>query len=118
MDISNVKFYDSGYDINNDETNIAILPNGEVFKVDAWGVWIKMFPIPSPSMGSVWVEGFPYLNTKTSAQWHEKYKKEYKLEIIDEDGWDRKNFIYSWHVEEITWEEFLLRAGRSTMQGV
>lgn len=36
-------------------------------------------------------------------------------EVLDPDGWDRRNFIYSWHEELITREEFDRRFMRSTV---
>lgn len=35
-------------------------------------------------------------------------------EVLDPDGWDRRNFIYSWHEELITREEFDRRFMAST----
>lgn len=49
-------------------------------------------------------------NLHTSDFW----SKYYPYKVMDPDGWDRKNFNYSWYEEEITWEEFKLRAGQST----
>ncbi len=39
-------------------------------------------------------------------------------EVLDPDGWDRRNFIFSWHEELITREEFDRRYMRSTIMGV
>jgi len=39
---------------------------------------------------------------KTSDQW----QKECKVEILDPDGWDRKNWDFSWYKEKITKSEF------------
>lgn len=36
------------------------------------------------------------------------------LEVYDPDGWDRKNFHFSWQEEKITYDEFLRRAMHST----
>lgn len=49
---------------------------------------------------------------KTSEEWSKKYKKCFK--ILDPDGWDRKNFQYSWYEELITEEEFNRRVMFST----
>lgn len=49
---------------------------------------------------------------KTSKEWQDIYKD--KFIILDPDGWDRKNFEYSWHYELITEEEFNKRAILST----
>lgn len=35
-------------------------------------------------------------------------------EVLDPDGWDRKNFIFSWHEEEIDRAEFDRRYLAST----
>jgi len=48
---------------------------------------------------------------KTSEEWYQ----EYPLQIIDPDGWDRKNFQYSWYEEKITFKEFDRRAMASTV---
>jgi hypothetical protein len=50
---------------------------------------------------------------KVSSEWI----KEYDCEIIDPDGWDRKNYEYSFHKEKITREGFEFRLIRSTLQG-
>lgn len=47
---------------------------------------------------------------KTSEQWY----WDYPIQIIDPDGWDRKNFEYSWYEELITFAEFDRRAMNST----
>lgn len=48
---------------------------------------------------------------KTSDVW----AKELCVLIMDEDGWDRQNFEYSWFKEEITEEEFIRRKALSTV---
>lgn len=50
---------------------------------------------------------------KTSDEWNELCV----VRIIDPDGWDRKNFEYSWYKEKITKEEFERRVMRSTIIG-
>lgn len=35
--------------------------------------------------------------------------------VYDPDGWDRKNFEYSWYEELITEEEYDLRVSKSTV---
>ncbi len=57
---------------------------------------------------------FPNNFKKTSDKWYPKYVKKYGMQICDHDGWDRKNFNYSWYQEKITWEEFKKRALMST----
>mgnify|MGYP001612031644 CR=1 FL=1 len=39
---------------------------------------------------------------KTSEQWQQQCE----YIVIDPDGWDRKNFDFSWNMELITLEEF------------
>ena len=53
---------------------------------------------------------------KTSQEWFEiEFINKEKLDIIyDPDGWDRKNFDYSWFEEKITLPEFYDRIARST----
>lgn len=48
---------------------------------------------------------------KTSAQWQSLYP--YPM-VLDPDGWDRKNFDYSWNEELITLEEYKERLSKST----
>jgi hypothetical protein len=47
---------------------------------------------------------------KTSEEW----QKECKVEILDPDGWDRKNWDFSWYKEKISKEEFEIRMVSST----
>jgi hypothetical protein len=56
------------------------------------------------------------METKTSAEWEELVPKKYNLTILDPDGWDRKNFQYSFYEELITKEEFKRRVSSSTVQ--
>lgn len=51
---------------------------------------------------------------KTSEEWN----KLYNIKILDPDGWDRRNFNYSWYEEKITKEEFRDRVLQSTIEGV
>jgi hypothetical protein len=48
---------------------------------------------------------------KTSEEWQSifPYPK-----VLDHDGWDRKNFDYSWKEEKITLEEYENRLSNST----
>jgi hypothetical protein len=48
---------------------------------------------------------------KTSKEWSLENPS---MKILDPDGWDRKNFEYSFSQEKITHEEFLKRLARST----
>lgn len=55
------------------------------------------------------------MNERTSKQWYDAYVRWGGCIVIyDPDGWDRRNWEYSWFEERITAEEFLRRANRST----
>lgn len=54
------------------------------------------------------------LSLKTSEEW---YKTALYI-LKDPDGWDRKNFHYSWFEELITCEEFQRRLMLSTITGI
>lgn len=49
---------------------------------------------------------------KTSAEWQEKFPNPL---VYDPDGWDRKNFYYSWFEERITQQEYERRVMNSTL---
>ena len=49
---------------------------------------------------------------KTSAEW----VKGYNVHILDPDGWDRKNYNYSFNEEKITRKEFEKRLIFSTIK--
>lgn len=52
---------------------------------------------------------------RTSYQWYMYYKTHIKdVNIIDPDGWDRKNYDYSFNREKISYDEFVNRLNRST----
>jgi len=51
---------------------------------------------------------------KTSQEWYEEIPKELGFVIYDPDGWDRKNYQFSFHEEKITKQEFLNRTFSST----
>lgn len=59
---------------------------------------------------------------RTSDKWYEemreqqRYRPEGVIEILDPDGWDRKNFDHSFYEEEITQEEFQRRLIMSTVK--
>jgi hypothetical protein len=53
---------------------------------------------------------------KTSKEWLGKIPKKYKVKILDPDGWDRKNFDYSFNRELITKKHFINRLFFSTIQ--
>ena len=48
---------------------------------------------------------------KTSSQWCRLFK----CVVMDPDGWDRKNYEYSFNQELITEKEFRKRISNSTM---
>jgi len=48
---------------------------------------------------------------KTSEEW----ERESNFKVLDPDGWDRKNFEFSWNEELITEEEFEKRLSTSTI---
>ena len=52
------------------------------------------------------------MDLKTSEEW----QKVCNIRVLDQDGWDRKNFTFSWHEELITREEFLQRLAFSTCE--
>jgi len=52
---------------------------------------------------------------RTSEYWYNQIPKEHNLIIMDPDGWDRTNYVYSFEVEEITKEEFDKRLSYSTI---
>jgi len=53
------------------------------------------------------------VNEKTSAEWQSVHSNTL---IIDPDGWDRKNFVYSWFEELVTEEEYRNRQLFSTIR--
>ena len=57
------------------------------------------------------------MDTADIKQTSEEWQKECDYIVTDADGWDRKNYHYSWYVEKITYDEFLQRLIRSTITG-
>lgn len=57
------------------------------------------------------------MERRTSAEWYENLRKFYDITILDPDGWDRKNYEYSFNEELITSEEFDRRLMASTVIG-
>ena len=51
---------------------------------------------------------------KTSAEWQSLCT----ILVMDPDGWDRKNFDYSWYEEKITRSEWGKRMVYSTVRGL
>lgn len=52
---------------------------------------------------------------KTSEKWLAEIPSEYKVQILDPDGWNRSNYEYSFKTECITKDEFRERLSRSTI---
>lgn len=53
---------------------------------------------------------------KTSGEWHSKLEVKYPGSyVMDPDGWDRKNYEYSFYEELISQEEFFNRFTQSTV---
>lgn len=48
---------------------------------------------------------------KTSIEWQEEY---FEIQVLDPNGWNRKNLQYSWHEEKITLQEYKNRLLEST----
>jgi hypothetical protein len=53
---------------------------------------------------------------KTSKEWYELVQAKTGLVIMDPDGWDRKNYDYSFNEELITKLEFDWRLSMSTIR--
>jgi hypothetical protein len=51
---------------------------------------------------------------KTSEEWQAIH---YQIKVLDPDGWDRKNFQFSWYEEKITLDEYNKRLFSSTAMG-
>jgi hypothetical protein len=51
---------------------------------------------------------------RTSEEWDKRLTKPLGITILDPDGWDRKNYQYSFKEELITAEEFRDRVYQST----
>lgn len=64
----------------------------------------------------VWIpkEEKPKIELKTSEEWQEQYPD---IKVLDPDGWDRKNFKFSWYEEKISYAEFKVRIWMSTCIG-
>ena len=56
------------------------------------------------------------MELKTSEEWLNLVPQEYKLKILDPDGWDRSNFQFSFYEEKITESQFFMRVSLSTIQ--
>jgi len=51
------------------------------------------------------------IDLKTSEEWNEIHQHV----VMDPDGWDRKNFKWSWYEQRITEDEFNARLSKSTV---
>ena len=58
----------------------------EVTKIDRWGRSWQGLTDGHPARGGK-------MELKTSEEW----QRLCKIEVLDPDGWDRKNFQFSWH---------------------
>lgn len=52
----------------------------------------------------------------TSEEWERLIPIKYKLQVLSPDGWDRKNYNYSYKEELISKEEFMRRLSNSTIE--
>jgi hypothetical protein len=52
---------------------------------------------------------------KTSEYWYNQIYPNKEIVIRDPDGWDRRNWQFSWYEEKITEEEFQSRVAQSTI---
>ena len=50
---------------------------------------------------------------RTSEEWQKLFPRP---KVYDPDGWDRKNFDYSWYQEKITKQEYEKRVMYSTVE--
>jgi hypothetical protein len=57
----------------------------------------------------------PQEELKTSEEWQKQFPN---TKVLDPDGWDRKNYQYSWFEEKITLEEYTTRLYKSSVQGL
>jgi hypothetical protein len=57
----------------------------------------------------------PQEELKTSEEWQKQFPN---TKVLDPDGWDRKNYQYSWFEEKITLEEYTTRLHESSVQGL
>jgi hypothetical protein len=67
-------------------------------------------------IGEEWIYNadVPKEELKTSYQWQLTYPDPV---VMDPDGWDRKNYQYSWFEEKITLAEYKSRLRKSTVKG-
>jgi len=57
----------------------------------------------------------PQEELKTSEEWQKQFPNP---KVLDPDGWDRKNYQYSWFEEKITLAEYTTRLHKSSVQGL
>lgn len=55
---------------------------------------------------------------KTSEDWSFIVRVGDGMIVMDPDGWDRSNLEYSWSIEKISYDEFMLRASASTCANI
>jgi hypothetical protein len=77
------------------------------------GACKKCKAFPAKKGGCINHEDCPFKELKTSEEWEEELAEGWI--IMDPDGWDRKNFDYSFKEERITKEEFYKRLSLSTV---
>lgn len=58
------------------------------------------------------------MKLKTSEEWSKIVYPIYKFYVVDEDGWDRRNFEFSWFQEKIDLDEFKTRCQMSSTMGL
>jgi hypothetical protein len=64
---------------------------------------------------SVGIDIFKQKNEyKTSKEWQILHPE---IKVLDPDGWDRRNFQYSWYEETISFKEYQYRLMGSTCEG-
>lgn len=62
---------------------------------------------------ALWIKA----HKKQSSQgWCDQFGLELHRDILDPDGWDRKNFSFSFYREYITYDEFVRRYNASTVR--
>jgi len=78
------------------------------FATDKFPTWIE---VEEYLMGQL-----SFLSLKTSSEWCEIIPTKYNLVILNTDGWDCKNFEFSFNEEAISLDEFKIRLSYSTIK--
>ncbi len=60
------------------------------------------------------MDKFKHIDLKTSQEWYQDIKD--TTQVLDPDGWNRKDFQYSWYEELISHSEFNNRVMNSTVR--